>query len=412
MSRRVYRTGQVELVGGLEWPTFLTDGPGAYARKHKAKSHIVLGENHGFFIPDPPLPGDKPFEGGIYSVAGLVYCLFADLCQQTQRDIRELDVLVLLPCDSSDDIAWVRLDDGLVTQDLVLTSIDALERIHHLPAYVSVYSALQTELSHAKVNSFDLKTLTLRLPRMARVRAPAFKFNVSKRSLLIAVVGLSLLVSLGWGGVWLFKKLIPKKLLEAPPDQTEVYWELIKNDWQASADRGYARQFWTEVRPLPVLEEGWARQRISCQLQAGCVTTWAQVSGHAGDLSKRYKLNAPTPGANSVTSVSQLDYTTRTEPVVAMPAAQLDQWADQTRTSLVKIDPKVTLVLKGAERINLPGIVQVTRHAQKREFTLSAQAPFIDNLIQALPPGVVIDQVDLVIDKETLVTLTGKFYVE
>jgi hypothetical protein len=345
MSRRVFRLGQVEVAGALDWPAFIPDGARAYAREHKAKSHIQLGddgEHVGFYFPEPLAPGEKPFKGGVYSAAGLVYFMFAEVCRQSQRNIEDLDVVVVLPCDGSDEICWVRMEDGSIAQDLILLPNEVLDRIQSLPAYFTVYSALSFPLQHADVRPLTILQLIQVLPRKARVRSPALQLQVNPRVLLIALLALLVLAGLGWGGWLLYQsfKPRPKATVETLPDQTADYQTMIEQEWKTGADRGYALQFWADVRTLPVAEEGWARQRISCKPGSGCVTTWNRFAGDVDSLARRYTFNPPEAGSNTVTTQSPLKVAERVDPVVTLPNAEVERWATQARAELVKLDPK------------------------------------------------------------------------
>jgi hypothetical protein len=76
MSRCIQSLGPIEVIGDLDWPSFLTESARAYAKSHRASHWIQVGENQGFYMPEALANDEKPFMGALYSVAALVYGFF------------------------------------------------------------------------------------------------------------------------------------------------------------------------------------------------------------------------------------------------------------------------------------------------------------------------------------------------
>ncbi|MEY2622317.1 MAG: hypothetical protein RIT26_2137 [Pseudomonadota bacterium] len=409
MSRSVQRLGPIEVIGDLDWPSFLTESARAYAKKHSATHWIQIGENQGFYSPENMETGEKPFAGALYSVAALVYGLFSHLTEKSERNIRELDVLVLLPSQIPDEVCWVRLDDGVITQDLIMTGIDALDRLRHLPSYVTVYSALDAELPHANIKPINWRMLVRHLPREARIRAAKFQIkNLSRRAKILLAAGVLATVALIGGGIALYQALKPPKVVEAPVDHTDTYWDTLKTIQSKTGDKIFAQKIWNELTKLPLVEDGWSRVRVICRVDQ-CNHDWNLMAGTIESLEAKYKVSSYA-GSSARTEVPNT-FKPSHAPFELIESQQADKLLGLVRDGLGKSDQTLVLEITNPTQVTLPGLIHVRRFASQRTFTIKAKASSFAEILQTLPDNAVIDQIDLTIEADPKLVIEGKVYV-
>ncbi len=409
MSRSVQRLGPIEVIGDLDWPSFLTESARAYAKKHSATHWIQIGENQGFYSPESMDIGEKPFAGALYSVAALVYGLFSQMAEKSERNIRELDVLVLLPSQAPDEVCWVRLDDGVITQDLIMTGIDALDRLRHLPSYVTVYSALDAELPHANIKPINWRMLVRQLPREARIRAAKFQIkNLSRRAKILTAVGVLATVALIGGGIALYQALKPPKVVEVPVDHTDTYWDTFKTIQSKAGDKIFAQKIWNELTKLPLVEDGWSRVRVICRVDQ-CNHDWNLMAGSIQTLEAKYKVSSYA-GTSARTEVPNT-FVPLHDPNELIESQQVEKLLGKVREEVGKSDLNFSLEISNPTQVNLPGLTHVKRFASQRTFIIKAKASSFAEILQTLPDSAVIDQIDLTIEIEPKLVIEGKVYV-
>jgi len=410
MSRCVQSLGAIEVVGDLDWPSFLTESARAYAKSHRATHWLQVGENQGFYIPEADNLGDEPFKGALYSAAALVYENFNRLAEASQRNVRELDLLVLLPCINLDEVVWVRLDDGVITQDLIMTGIDALERLRHLPSYVTVYSALDSDLPHANVKPYTWANMVQTLPKSACIRAARFQFkNLSRRAKLGVLAGVVTALALPLAGYGLYKVFKPKTVkVEAVVDHTEAYWDALVEAQKKSGDKLFALQIWSEMMQLPVVEDGWSRVRVTCRVDQ-CNHDWKLMAGDIQSLESKYKV-ATFTGDSARTEVPG-NWKGQHPPIDLIESQLMDKQMSSVRQAAAKVDTKLALELTSPTQVAFPGLTHVKRFASQRGFVIKGNASSFPDILKAMPDQVVIDQIELTIEAEPKLVIEGKVYV-
>jgi hypothetical protein len=409
MSRSVQRLGPIEVIGDLDWPSFLTESARAYAKAHAATHWIQIGENQGFYTPEAMQSDEKPFAGSLYSVAALVYGLFSQMAEQNQRNVRELDVLVLLPSQNPDEVCWVRLDDGVITQDQIMTGVDALERLRHLPSYVTVYSALDADLPHSNIKPINWRMLVRSLPRQARIRAAKFKIkHLSLRTKILMGVGVLFFFGLIGGGIALYQVFQPEKVVEAPIDHTDAYWDALKEIQSKSGDKIYAEKIWNELMKLPMVEDGWSRVRVICRVDQ-CNHDWKLLAGSIQTLEAKYKVSN-FAGSSARTEVPNTVHASH-PPIELIEPQQAERQMGMFRDELSKSDPSSVVEISNPTQVALPGMTHVKRFASQRTFSIRSKASSFTEILHNLPNNVVIDQIELTIEADPKLTIEGKVYV-
>ncbi|MDI9332501.1 MAG: hypothetical protein QM527_14570 [Alphaproteobacteria bacterium] len=409
MSRSVQRLSGIEVIGDLDWPNFLSESPRAYAKSHRSTHWIKLGENLGFFTPEPLGPREKAFPGALYSIAALVYGVFDRLAAQSDRTVGELDVLVLLPCANADEVAWVRIDDGVITQDLIMTGLDALERLRHLPSYVTVYSALDGELPHSNIKPFSWRVVVQTLSREARIRGPLFQLKgLSNRAKLFIFLGGFALVALSLGGFYLYKHLKPKPVAVAPIDHTDQYWVTLSENQQKSADKRFAQKVWDMMLKQPLVEDGWSRVRMVCRPDQ-CNTEWKMLAGGVQTLEAKYKVASFTGDAARTEAPN--DWKFERSPFDLIESQELDKQMSAMREKIVKSDTNLTIEVRNPSQVTFPGMTHVKRFANQRVFVIKGNASSFAEILESLPDYVVIDLIELTVDTDPKLIIEGKVYV-
>ena len=420
MSRTVLLVGSVGFVADMNWPSFLTESARSYAKQHGASKWIKVGDNTGFFVSEETAKSHSAdFEGALFSVAATVYSFFQQMAVQNNREVAEFDILVLLPSDNVDEVIWVRMDNGIITQDLILTGVDTVERLRHLPAYVAIYSALQTqELPHANIKPMSWRLLLgLGLPNAARVRSAKLTFQDFKKldpkiKMYVGggLLGLVILAVGAYGVSFALKKsktIAPVKET-GPIDHTELYWEKLAQDQAKAGDKAFAQQVWDYISALPLLEDGFSRARVTCRTEQ-CNTDWRIQAGDIRNLEAKFKVSSIS--GNSAVTEEPFERKGVRKSSDPTDGQKLDKVFEGIRTELQKIDKSMVIDLRPQSQVSYSGFTNVTRLVSQRTFVIRARGSSFPDILNALPADAIIDQVDVTIESNPVLTIEGKFYV-